>query len=74
MYQKEYNQLHSDQWRVDWELTKYYRVNPYFGCVAGRVANRIAKGKFKIDGKEYELAKNNGENALHGGLKVIIRK
>ena len=49
-------------------------MNPYFGCVAGRVANRIAKGKFKIDGKEYELAKNNGENALHGGLKVIIRK
>ena len=49
-------------------------MNPYFGCVAGRVANRIAKGRFKIDGKEYELAKNNGENALHGGLKVITRE
>ena len=58
----------------NWAFTKYYRANPYFGCVAGRVANRIAKGKFKIDGKEYELAKNNGENALHGGLKVIARE
>ena len=34
--------------------------SPYFGCVAGRVANRIAKGKFSLDGKEYTLATNNG--------------
>ena len=43
--------------------------NPYFGCTVGRVANRIAKGKFKVDGKEYSVATNNGPNSLHGGLK-----
>lgn len=41
---------------------------PYFGCVAGRYANRVAKGKFKIDNQEYTLPVNNGPNALHGGI------
>ncbi|HEX8525043.1 MAG TPA: aldose epimerase family protein [Tepidisphaeraceae bacterium] len=45
----------------------YAKQNPYFGAVVGRFANRIAKGKFSIDGQEYQIPQNNGENALHGG-------
>lgn len=43
--------------------------NPYFGCLVGRYANRIAHAKFTLDGKEYQLAANNNGNTLHGGLK-----
>ncbi|HEU5166542.1 MAG TPA: aldose epimerase family protein, partial [Chitinophagaceae bacterium] len=43
--------------------------NPYFGCLVGRYANRIANAKFKLDGKDYTLAANNDGNTLHGGLK-----
>src|SRR5262249_49184813 len=50
-------------------LKDYLAEHPFFGATVGRVANRIAKGKFTLDGKEYKLAVNNGPNALHGGLK-----
>jgi len=43
-------------------------TSPYFGCIVGRVANRIAKAKFKLKGRTYSLAANNGPNCLHGGL------
>jgi aldose 1-epimerase len=55
-------------------LAEYEKGHPFFGSVAGRFANRIAKGKFTLDGKEYTLATNDGENHLHGGTKGFDKK
>src|SRR5262249_27150773 len=52
-------------------LEGYLGGHPYFGAATGRVANRIAKARFTLDGKEYKLAANNGPNTLHGGLKAF---
>lgn len=51
------------------DLEQYEKPNPYFGALVGRYGNRIANGKFILNNTEYTLAKNNGENSLHGGLK-----
>ncbi|XP_068009143.1 galactose mutarotase isoform X1 [Melanerpes formicivorus] len=50
-------------------LEGYTRKHPFFGAVVGRVANRIAKGRFTLEGKDYQLFINNGPNSLHGGAK-----
>jgi len=50
-------------------LDGYLKEHPYFGSLIGRYGNRIGKGRFTLNGVAYVLARNNGENHLHGGLK-----
>lgn len=55
-------------------IDDYLKTESYFGCVVGRYGNRIAKGKFTLNGKTYTLATNNGANHLHGGPEGFCKK
>lgn len=48
---------------------QYQTAHPFFGVLVGRFGNRIAGGQFELEGRRYDLAKNDGNNHLHGGLK-----
>ena len=56
------------------DLDGYIERSPYFGCIVGRCANRIAEGKFDLGGKSYSLATNNGPHHLHGGEKGFDKR
>ncbi|MEY4113522.1 MAG: hypothetical protein RLZ76_215 [Bacteroidota bacterium] len=56
------------------DIKGYYNGKSYFGCVVGRYANRIAKGAFELEGKQYQLPQNDGLNSLHGGVNSIDKQ
>ncbi len=66
---------HKDDVVLGYDTAREYLSHPdYFGASVGRYANRIAKGKFTLDGKSYTLAINDGPNSLHGGLKGFDKR
>src|SRR4051812_48560175 len=56
------------------DAASYLGDHPYFGCIVGRYANRIAGGVFELDGIRHQLARNDRGNHLHGGVAGFGRK
>eukprot|EP00611_Tribonema_gayanum_P020324 TRINITY_DN3684_c0_g1_i2.p1 TRINITY_DN3684_c0_g1~~TRINITY_DN3684_c0_g1_i2.p1 ORF type:complete len:395 (+),score=76.17 TRINITY_DN3684_c0_g1_i2:113-1186(+) len=55
-------------------LPEIREKSPYYGSTVGRVANRIAGGRFALDGRDFQLERNNGPNTLHGGVKAFDKQ
>lgn len=55
-------------------LKDYLEKSPYFGCIVGRFANRLAHGQFSLDGKSYQLTQNDGVHHLHGGKQGFDKR
>src|ERR1700730_19078405 len=56
------------------KLEDYLKPNPFFGALIGRYGNRVAKGRFTLNGTQYQIPTNDGSNALHGGPEGFDKK